>query len=59
MIIIDRGASEANPAMACFLNLSPRAFMFAKYLLTTLSVTCFLILNNLPIKPFGKRAYLI
>lgn len=53
--LIGRGASEANPLMAYFLNLSPWAFMSAKYLLTTLSVICFLILNNLQIKPFGIR----
>jgi hypothetical protein len=53
--LIDRGASEANPLMAYFLNLSPWAFMSAKYLLTTLSVICFLILNNLQIKPLGIR----
>jgi len=53
--LIDRGASEANPLMAYFLNLSPWAFMSAKYLLTTLSVICFLILNNLQIKPFSIR----
>jgi len=53
--LTDRGANEANPLMAYFLNLSPWAFMSAKYLLTTLSVICFLILNNLQIKPLGIR----
>jgi len=53
--VTDHGASEANPVMAYFLNLSPWAFMSVKYLLTTLSVICFLILNNLQIKPLGIR----
>ena len=49
------GAVELNPVMAYFLDLSPWAFMSVKYLLTSLSVICFLILNNLYIKPFGIR----
>ena len=49
------GAEELNPVMAYFLDLSPWAFMSVKYLLTSLSVICFLILNNLYIKPFGIR----
>ncbi len=49
------GAEELNPVMAYFLDLSPWAFIFSKYLLTSLSVICFLILNNLYIKPFGIR----
>ncbi len=49
------GAEELNPVMAYFLDLSPWAFMSIKYLLTSLSVICFLILNNLYIKPFGIR----
>ena len=49
------GAEELNPVMAYFLDLSPCAFIFSKYLLTSLSVICFLILNNLYIKPFGIR----
>jgi len=53
--VTDHGASEANPVMAYFLNLSPWAFMSVKYFLTTLSVICFLILNNLQIKPLGIR----
>ena len=53
--LTDHGAIEANPVMAYFLDLSPWAFMSVKYLLTTLSVICFLILNNLYIKPFGIR----
>jgi len=53
--LTDRGASEVNPLMAYFLNLSPWAFMSAKYLLPALSVLCFLILNNLQIKPLGIR----
>ena len=53
--LTDRGASEANPLMAYFLNLSPWAFMSVKYLLTTLSVICFLMLNNLQVKPLGIR----
>ena len=53
--LTDHGAIEANPAMAYFLDLSPWAFMSVKYLLTSLSVICFLILNNLYIKPFGIR----
>ena len=53
--LTDHGAIEANPVMAYFLDLSPWAFMSVKYLLTSLSVICFLILNNLYIKPFGIR----
>ena len=53
--LTDHGAIEANPVMAYFLDLSPWAFMSVKYLLTTLSVICFLILNNLYFKPFGIR----
>ena len=53
--LTEHGAIEANPVMAYFLDLSPWAFMSVKYLLTTLSVICFLILNNLYIKPFGIR----
>lgn len=53
--LTDHGAIEANPVMAYFLDLSPWAFMSVKYLLTTLSVICFLILNNLQIKPLGIR----
>ena len=53
--LTDHGAIEANPVMAYFLDLSPWAFMSVKYLLTTLSVICFLVLNNLYIKPFGIR----
>ena len=53
--VTDRGACEANPVMAYFLDLSPWAFMAVKYLLTTLSAICFLILNNLQIKPFSIR----
>jgi hypothetical protein len=49
------GAEELNPVMAYFLDLSPWAFMSVKYFLTSLSVICFLILNNLYIKPFGIR----
>ncbi len=49
------GAVELNPVMAYFLDLSPWAFMSVKYLLTSLSVICFLILNNLYFKPFGIR----
>ena len=53
--LTDHGAIEANPVMAYFLDLSLWAFMSVKYLLTTLSVICFLILNNLYFKPFGIR----
>lgn len=53
--LTDHGAIEANPVMAYFLDLSPWAFMSVKYLLTSLSVICFLILNNLYFKPFGIR----
>lgn len=53
--LTDHGAIEANPVMAYFLDLSPWAFMSVKYLLTNLSVICFLILNNLYFKPFGIR----
>jgi hypothetical protein len=53
--LTDHGAIEANPVMAYFLDLSPWAFMSVKYFLTCLSVICFLILNNLYIKPFGIR----
>ena len=51
--LTDHGAIEANPVMAYFLDLSPWAFMSAKYFLTTLSVICFLVLNNMYFKPFG------
>ena len=51
--VTGHGAIEANPVMAYFLDLSPWAFMSVKYLLTTLSVICFLVLNNLYFKPFG------
>jgi hypothetical protein len=53
--LTDHGAIEANPVMAYFLDLSPWAFMSVKYLLTSLSVICFLVLNNLHIKSFGIR----
>jgi len=53
--LTDHGAIEANPVMAFFLDLSPWAFMSVKYLLTSLSVICFLILNNLYFKPLGIR----
>ena len=53
--LTDHGAIEANPVMAYFLDLSPWAFMSVKYLLTSLSVICFLVLNNLYIKSFGIR----
>ena len=53
--LTDHGAIEANPVMAYFLDLSPWAFMSVKYLLTSLSVICFLILNNLYFKPLGIR----
>ena len=49
------GAEELNPVMAYFLDLSPWAFMSVKYLLTSLSVICFLILNNLYIKSLNIR----
>jgi hypothetical protein len=53
--VTGHGAVEANPVMAYFLDLSPWAFMSVKYLLTCLSVICFLVLNNLYFKPFGIR----
>ena len=53
--VTDHGAIEANPVMAYFLDLSPWAFMSVKYLLTCLSVICFLILNNLYIKSLNIR----
>ena len=53
--LTNHGAIEANPVMAYFLDLSPWAFMSVKYLLTSLSVICFLILNNLYVKPLGIR----
>ena len=51
--LTEHGAIETNPVMAYFLDLNPWAFMSVKYLLTTLSVICFLVLNNLYFKPFG------
>jgi hypothetical protein len=53
--LTNHGAIEANPVMAYFLDLSPWAFMSVKYLLTSLGVICFLILNNLYVKPLGIR----
>ena len=53
--LTDHGAIEANPVMAYFLDLSPWIFMSVKYLLTSLSLICFLILNNLHVKPYGMR----
>lgn len=53
--VTGHGAVEANPVMAYFLDLSPWAFMSVKYLLTCLSVICFLILNNLYIKSLNIR----
>ena len=53
--LTDHGAIEANPVMAYFLDLSPWVFMSVKYLLTSLSLICFLILNNLHVKPYGMR----
>ena len=53
--VTGHGAIEANPVMAYFLDLSPWAFMSVKYLLTCLSVICFLILNNLYIKSLNIR----
>jgi hypothetical protein len=45
-VLIEHGATELNPVMACFLRFGPLVFAVAKYLLTSASVMVFFILTN-------------
>jgi K+-sensing histidine kinase KdpD len=45
LFLLEHGAMELNPVMAFFLNISSRAFVGAKYLLTALSVCIVVVLN--------------
>jgi hypothetical protein len=44
--LIEHGAAEVNPIMAFFLEQGPFIFTIAKYLLTSLSVVIFLLVNH-------------
>lgn len=44
--LIEHGAAEVNPVMAFFLNQGPLIFTIVKYLLTSLSVVIFLLVNH-------------
>jgi hypothetical protein len=46
LLLVDRGATELNPVMACVLNHGPAAFIGAKYLLTSISVIILVILSQ-------------
>ena len=44
--LIEHGATEINPVMAFFLKQGPLIFTSAKYLLTSLAVVIFLLVNH-------------
>lgn len=44
--LIDHGATELNPVMAFFLEQGPLIFTSVKYLLTSISVVIFLLVNQ-------------
>ena len=46
LFLIGHGSDELNPVMAYFLNLSPWAFISAKYFLTCVGVVTLLIFQN-------------
>jgi hypothetical protein len=44
--LIEHGATEVNPSMAFFLKQGPLVFTSVKYLITSLSVVIFLLVNH-------------
>lgn len=51
--LVDRGATELNPVMACVLNHGPAAFIGAKYLLTSFSVIILVIFSQVFLQRVG------
>ena len=50
LTLLDRGAQEANPVMAYFLQFGPYTFFAFKYLLTIITIICLLMLKNIVLR---------
>jgi len=55
LYLTGNGAKETNPIMGRFLEYSPWAFIFIKFLATSFGLICLLIINNLYIRPSSMR----
>ena len=55
LYLMDHGAKEINPIMDYFIEVSPWAFLFVKFTLTSCALICILIINHLHFKPLNIR----
>ena len=56
LFLINQGATEINPLMAFYLEISPRHFFVTKYLLTCTSILILLFLKNANLFKTGFKA---
>lgn len=59
LYLIERGATELNPVMDLFLQISPWAFVGAKYALTSLSLIALLAAQHTVLKRLNIRVRLL
>lgn len=59
LYLIDRGATELNPVMDLFLQMSPWAFVSAKYALTSLALIALLSAQHTVLKRLNIRVRLL
>jgi len=57
LFLLNHGAYETNPVMAYLLNISPYAFIIAKYSITVIAILCLFMFRAVVIRKLNVRTH--